>query len=181
MLRNRVNEPLQSADNQIPEQPRKVAGYIERLVEETLPKLQTLELRTSYARALLMSVELNEANPETPRPCSPEQIRAVCGFNTAAQKRYSISLDKTAAIKFFEDFMDPEFSGSSFRKRNTAKRYEELFGRLATLGKRKGLICTYAEWLHLEDFLFEPELPPSIVDLLNGWKVPSEMRSDDRI
>lgn len=152
----------------------KESQYIDRVVAKALEQLSTDEQKTAFAKAMAMSVKINGREGEIPKPCSPKLIELECRFNIKRQGEYGIALTKNGAIEFLQDFGITELSASGFKKRHTRAAYENKFDRLAPFVGKNSLACTYAEWLHLEDFLFEPELPQVLLDLLpEGWTVPS--------
>lgn len=149
---------------------RTPSTYIQTVVTKILGRLRTDELKESFAKAMYMSVKLGKSNPV--RACHPSQIQDETRLNPKIQKEYGIVLNKDSAIFFLEDFRGGEISASSFKKRHTRVSYAAKFNRRnpAVTGK-KSMICTYAEWLVQEDFLFEPELPQELISLIpQDWK-----------
>lgn len=149
-----------------------MAEYIARIATK-VKQLPTSEQKVAFAKAMAMSVALDKRGLEIPKPCSPGLIEFESRFRIRHQKELGIILGKDAAIEFLRDFGITELPPSGFKRRQTRAAYESKFDRGAPI-VNSALTCTYAEWLHLENFLFEPELPQSLLDLLpEGWTVPS--------
>jgi hypothetical protein len=148
---------------------RTPSSYIDTKIRENMSSLQGAPLE-SYVQAMYMSVKLNKRSTSPP-PCSPFDIEKECGFNLKAQKNYDIIISKDEAIRFLEDF-GVRITQTTFKKTYTADKIAEKLGRpVAKIGISPH--CTYAEWLHLENFPFEPQLPQILVDLLSKeWKPP---------
>ncbi len=149
------------------------SAFINKLVEDALKKLPQQEQRISFAKALHMSIKLDQRRTGCPCPCSPQQIYEVTGFHFDYQKESGICLGKADAIDFLRKFGVTSVKPAGFKRRNTKQRYKSVFKRNASVIKGSHLIATYAEWLHLENFEFEPYLPKEILSLLpEGWENP---------
>lgn len=158
---------------------RQVSSYIDREVERVLGGLATDALRENYAKAMVMSANLGDLGLAS--PCHPQQIYQVCRFNEKMQRSYNIVLSKDDALEFLREFCFQEISDTSFKRAHTRATYEELFKRPCLKSGRRSMLCTYAEWLYMHDYRFEPRLPESLIDLLpEGWKAPpGQYQQDD--
>ena len=150
---------------------RQSSSYIDRAVERVLGGLATDDLRQNYAKAMVMSANLGDLSLIS--PCHPQQIYKDCRFNSSMQRSYDIVLSKDDALEFLADFCFQEISDTSFKRAHTRTTYEEKFNRPCFKAGRRSMLCTYAEWLYMHDYLFEPQLPEALIDLLpEGWKSP---------
>lgn len=151
---------------------RQVSGYIAKVIENTLEHLRTEEQRMFYAQAMVMSANLGDLDQAS--PCHPNQIFRDCRFNVTYQREYGLVLSKDDAIKFLEDFCSGTIPKPSFKRKHTRDSYKQRFKRKCVIANRRQMLCTYAEWLYQHDYVFEPELPTSLIDLLpQGWKKPA--------
>ncbi len=156
-------------------QTRKDSGYIKKVIDSAFKTLNSDNQRIDFARALYMSVKIDRTQENPLRPQSGLAIRSECpALGISSLQGYGILIQKTEARKFLLDFGVPKISATSFSKNHTVNSYEKLFKRKATTVKRETLLCTYAEWIHMYgDFLYEPELPQSVLDLIpEGWEMP---------
>lgn len=141
-------------------------------------------LRVNYAKAMFMSCKLwyreNDGSRSLRRPCSPNLIKQETGFNHKTQAQYKILIGKTEAAIFL-GAMGMVFAVSTFKKKYTkAIAMEKLDRGIANIAPdshgeptNKTLYCTFAEWLYLEDFNYEPTLPPELLALIpSDWQCP---------
>jgi hypothetical protein len=141
-------------------------------------------LRINYAKAMFMSCKLWYENDDVSRslrrPCSPNLIKQETGFNNKTQAQYKILIGKTEAAIFL-GAMGMVFAVSTFKKKYTKAIATEKLDR-GVVGiaseshgepTNKTLYCTFAEWLYLEDFKYEPTLPPELLALIpSDWQCP---------
>jgi hypothetical protein len=152
---------------------RSQSNFLDDSVIEQLRLLPTDAQKTAFAQAMYMSVKLDKTEGVPPRPRSPFLISEYCRFNTRQQKQLRIVLDKRDAIEFLNNFGLPIGSESSFKRTHSRISYEELFQRSAPVTGGKNLVCTYAEWLHMESYNFEPQLPEELISFLpENWELP---------
>lgn len=179
-----VNQPSSSASNdpQRSSDPqegngRPTSNYIARICRNMLSVVPD-EARQQYAKAMLMSIKLGDSSRAL--PCSPRQILRECLFRPEIQSKYKILLNKASAIQFLSEFCGASISESSFNRRYTVQSYEHKFHRKATkVGKRR-LLCTYAEWLYMFDYPFEPNFPRDLESFLpDGWEPPAGVEDED--
>jgi hypothetical protein len=165
--------------------PSKLASSSELLnksIEIMLALIRNDEVKANYAKAVIMATKLwvgNQSDVQKKdgsllrRPCSSEHIRIETSFNYKDQRAYRILLNKTEAIEFLEDMGKVIDAKSSFKKTYSNEKASSNLGRKAVSLGGKMLVCTYAEWLYMEDFAFEPALPQVLFDLIpQGWKCP---------
>jgi hypothetical protein len=136
------------------------------LAHENLQRLTTKDQKIAFAKALQESITLDVNGGAKPRPASPFDIEQHFGFSLEDQKNYRISLCKKDAQIFLKEFGKTGLN-TGFNKRFTEAKYKSFFNRdrCAKLGKL--LIMTYAEWLHLVNFRFEPDFPPVLDQYIN--------------
>ncbi|MEL6260224.1 MAG: hypothetical protein AAGJ95_04050 [Cyanobacteria bacterium J06554_11] len=147
------------------------SGYIAQKIQETLSRLQTGGQQQAYAKAMVMSANLGDLNLAS--PCHSQQIADECRINTYYQREYGLILSKDEAIAFLEDFCTGSIAKAGFKRRHTRLTYEAKFQRPSLKANKRQMLCTYAEWLYQHDYLFEPELPRSLIELLpDGWTKP---------
>ncbi|MBW4473978.1 MAG: hypothetical protein KME45_26930 [Stenomitos rutilans HA7619-LM2] len=133
--------------------------------------MPTDEAKRNYAKAMMMAVNLGDMREAS--PCHPEQIYKECRFNASAQREYKIVLSKDDAVDFLKSFCATDISETGFKRTHTRATYEQKFSRISWKAGRRSMLCTYAEWLYMHDYLFEPRLPKQLVDLVpDGWKPP---------
>ena len=151
---------------------RQVSGYIGKIIEDTLNQLRTDDQRMFYAQAMVMSANLGDLKLAS--PCHPDQIFRDCRFNITYQREYGLILSKDDAIKFLEDFCSGKIAKPSFKRKHTRDSYKKRFKRNCPVAYRRQMLCTYAEWLYQHDYVFEPQLPQYLIDLLpDDWEKPS--------
>lgn len=142
------------------------SSFIEEVVNEELLKLDNDEQKQAFAKAIKMSIRLDRSGSEPPQPYSAFEIKDRTVFNVRIQKDKKIIIDKDTAIKFLKQFGYTVSSISSFKKKHNKPSYEQFFLRDSAVVGRRQLVCTYAEWLHMEGFLFEPAFPEVLVEYL---------------
>jgi hypothetical protein len=153
--------------------PRSQSNFLNDKILGQLRLLQTDAQKTAFSQAMFMSVKLDTTDSVPPRPRSPFLISAYCRFNTKQQKQLGIVIDKSDAIEFLNNFGLPIGSESSFKRKHSRISYETLFQRSAPATGGKNLVCTYAEWLHMESYNFEPQLPEELINFLpQNWELP---------
>lgn len=132
------------------------SSFIEERAKEVLQRLGTNQLKQAYAQALKKSITLDIDN-KRPGPSTVVDLYDLYGFDPKLQRSYFVSLNKQGAKLFLEDMgFDVK---TNFDKIFNRPAYQELFGKDAfTVGKRQ-MILSYAEWLHLVKYEFEPEYP----------------------
>jgi hypothetical protein len=159
---------------------KKESTYIDGVVERAFSFLQNPDQRTAFAKALMMSVRLDRSGSTPPAPFSPREINQECKIALKLQKEFKLILNKADALEFLKNFGLVQLSDSSFKKRHTVLSYKEFFGRDPGIINQRNLVCTYAEWLYLEEFPFEPLLPETIYDYLPdpNWRPTREPMPD---
>lgn len=139
---------------------------LEQLATENLQKLATADQQIAFAKALKESITLDMNGSITPKPASPYDIRQHYGFSLEDQKNYRICLCKKDALTFLKEFGKTGLN-TGFNKRFTEAKYKSVFNRDKCAKVGKAIILTYAEWLHLVDFRFEPEFPSVLERYIN--------------
>jgi hypothetical protein len=149
-----------------------IYSFREKVIER-LNSLQTPQQKRAFAQALYMSIKLDESGTVPPCPISPFLISDQCGFNIKQLKQQHIVLDKDGAIEFLNHFGSRVESVTSFKRKHSRYSYQDFFQRRAPVTGGKNLVCTYAEWLHMESYPFEPELPSELMSYIpDGWELP---------
>jgi hypothetical protein len=139
---------------------------LEQLATENLQKLTTEDQKIAFARALQESITLDVNGSKPPKPASPYDISQHHGFSLEDQKNYRISLCKKDALIFLKEFGKTGLN-TGFNKRFTEAKYKLFFNRDRCARVGRAIILTYAEWLHLADFRFEPDFPSVLAEYLN--------------
>lgn len=150
---------------------KKGSDYISRVVESALDKLRAEEQRVNFAKALYMSIKL-DLKGAPPQPCGPRQIQQETKFSIEEQRGNGIILTKEDAYDFLVGFGMTSLSKFSFKKKHQGKTLGNLFGRQVSKSNNN-IVCTYAEWLHAANYLFEPQPPADLILLLpENWIPP---------
>jgi hypothetical protein len=154
---------------------------ITQVVEANLLKqVNNDALQVNYAKAMVMSCRLwykGSGGSSLRRPCSPGLIKHETSLNIKTQAPYKILITKHEAAIFLVS-MGHSIAVSTFKKKYTKAIAEERLDRVvATIGNKATdnatLYCTFAEWLYLEDFAYEPSLPPALLELIpTDWQCP---------
>jgi hypothetical protein len=139
---------------------------LEQLATENLQKFVTEDQKIAFAQALQASISLDMNGSTPPKPVSPYDISQRYGFSLEDQKNYRISLCKKDALTFLQEFGKTGLN-TGFNKRFTESKYKLFFDRDRCAKVGKAIILTYAEWLHLADFRFEPVFPSVLKKHLN--------------
>lgn len=152
---------------------RQDSGYIDGIVSKVMDSFRAdNERMVFYAKAMVMSTNLGDLTKVS--PCHPKQVYGECRFNTEIQKRYGLVLSKDEAIKFLADFTGSPIAEAGFKRKHTRLTYEEKFKRTSVRAYKRQMLCTYAEWLYMHDYKFEPRLPRELIDILpEGWQNPA--------
>lgn len=158
--------------------PRRESSFIAEAVKKALSNFpDNYELRVNFAKAMYMAVKLDKREKRPPRPFNYLQIQSETNIPLDQQYAYSVLLGKEEALNFLTIF-GVITSASAFRKRHTGRNMFARFGYNPAKVSNK-IVCTYAEWLHAENFLFEPQLPPEILELLpDGYKPSVPLRNE---
>lgn len=160
---------------------RSPSQLLNKFIEKTLASIPNREVKENYAKAMIMATRLwfgTQSESETQggiilrRPCSPEHIRIETRFNYKDQSAFKILVRKANAPEFLADMGKNISSESSFKKSYSNERASNMLGRQAASLGGNMLVCTYAEWLYMEDFAFEPLLPQELFELIPGWQCP---------
>ena len=139
---------------------------LEQLATENLRRLATEDQKIAFAKALKESITLDVNGSITPSPSSPYDITQHYGFSLEDQKNYRISLCKKDAQTFLKEFGKTGLN-TGFNKRFTESKYKIFFKRAKCAKVGRAIILTYAEWLHLVDFRFEPKFPSVLEAYIN--------------
>ncbi len=160
---------------------RQPLQILNKQIETTLAGIGNNEVKANYAKAVIMATKLWSSVPSESegkgqivlqRPCSAEHIKIETRLNYEDLRGFQLLLVKNDAIKFLKDMGKPIKSESSFSRSYSKKTAgKKLDRKAAAIGDT--LVCTYAEWLYMTDFAFEPLLPEVVFQLIpEGWKCP---------
>lgn len=142
----------------------KYSLYIDDRAIEALTTLPTADQKLAFAKALKRSITLDIDGNIPLAPSSVEDIAKLHGFSPRIQREFGLALNKQEAKKFLANFGYPV--NKSFDKLYSKTEYHDMFGKEPTIINKRQILLTYAEWLHLVNFEFQPEIPDSIASLL---------------
>ena len=140
-----------------------------------IEKFHTLEQKQCLAMAMAMATKIEKDQKEPLSLYSPSLIEATCNLSIADQHEYGVCLKKSEAFDFLSTFTGRDISRSSFMRRNTQTKYEQIFSRTGHMVGRHAMVATFAEWLYLEDYCFSLILPQQITfHIPEDWDMEGE-------
>jgi hypothetical protein len=132
-------------------------SFIEKHAREIFNTLSSENLKSAYANALKASLTIDYSNSEKPNTKSADDLSSQFGFSIDIQKDWFLILGKRDAKIFLSEIGYPV--KSNFDQIFNRDRYYSVFNKFPVRFRKNAMVLTYAEWLQLVNFPFEPDFP----------------------